>query len=330
MIHHSPGQPVQFFSRQSLSVLLLFLAATTGVALAELPQSQPAQRTRTLAYQPLSNQPPTVSQSRTLAYEPVTPVAQQRYVANRPVPEPQAGPSTSQSSATPRSSGSRNSRTPDEALGTTLPEPVGQIDDPQIRTALDNISRKSMAAKSGETVPPPNVTTPDNPPTGNEGNTPSTPGTNSGLVFVERIFQDDGVWLARSDGEFFSLRKNGDRYYRADDGREVIQQDDGSAAGLATGGTKFTLADDKTRNAVSLIVTTIALLAAFGVGFLAFDYKHRWEQEIVSQNSRLLGNSVTHGNFTDLDSFEPETLRFSPHDYGSLDDSFDRSFRTIA
>jgi len=79
-----------------------------------------------------------------------------------------------------------------------------------------------------------------------------------------------------------------------------------------------------------LIVTTMAVLAALGIGMLAFDYKHRWEQEIVSQNNRLLGNGAAHGAIAELDSLEPDTLRFSPHDFGSLDDSFDHSFRTIA
>jgi len=220
-----------------------------------------------------------------------------------------------------------------------LPDPAGRIDDKQIQAVLDDINRKSQAAKSGATV-----TSPDNPPgtpaTDAPGNVPST----SRIIVVDEFFQLPGKdgWYAMKDGDDpFRVAKYGDKYYKLDEKgdimNEVIEARDGSViSGPQTNeDTLTTLADDQTRNALMLIVTTIAVLAAIGIGILAFDYKHRWEQEIVSQNSRLLGSTTSfggaaHGTFAELDSLEPETLRFSPHNYESLDDSFDRSFRTIA
>jgi len=309
-------QPDQSFSRQRLlhcdvfvvrllSLIVLLLVATSGTVLADSPPG-----IRTLNYEPVTAQQPGSPQSHVAAY-----------------PEPQADPPAS------RSSSGRNSlRTPDEALNTSLPELGGRIDDKQIQAVLDDINRKSQAAKSGATVTPP-----DNPPGTPATDDPGNTLPNSGFIFVERIVNIDDDWIAFKDGSRIPIPviKSGDRFFTTD-GNEVMRPDVPAATDeQPKESAKTTLADDQTRNALLLIVTTISVLAAFGIGILAFDYKHRWEQEIVSQNSRLLGSSaslggVAHGTFTELDSLEPETLRFSLHDYGSPDDSFDHSFRTIA
>ena len=320
-----------------LIVCLLFVT-TDGMALAELPQ-----HSRTLTYQKLTHeqeQPaPTEQtqnnpQNRTIGYEPVTP---QQHRVSRPVPEPQDG------SSTPRSSDNRiSSRTPEELLDTSLPEPSGRITDRDIQTALVSITRQSLAVKTnGTTSPGDNL--PGSPVTGNDNNTPTTPDTNTGIIIVDEIMQRQGKdnWYAIKDGDSpFPVIKIDDKYYKLDGNGNAqnqvkLRSTDPTVREEVKEDAKTTLADDQTHNAVMLIVTTMAVLAAFGIGMLAFDYKHRWEQEIVSQNSRLLGSTAlhgtaTHGTFAELDSLEPETLRFSSHDYGSLDDSFDHSFRTIA
>jgi len=302
-------QPDQSFSRRHLlqcggvvSLTVLLFAVTNGVVSAEPPQ-----RNRTLNYEPVSAQQPSTSQS---------------HVANYPAPEPQNG------SSTPRSSGSRSRSGTEDFLDPSLPEPGGRIDDIQAQAALDKITRKTLAAKTGETTNPSDIS-PGTPPTDGTGNVPS----NSGIVMVERIVKIDDDWFAFKEGSKIPIPvvKSGDRYFTLDGNQEVMRPDAPAVIDEPTKeNAKTTLADDQTRNALLLIVTTMAVLAALGIGILAFDYKHRWEQEIVSQNNRLLGNGATQGTFAELDSLEPETLRFSPHDYGSLDNSFDHTFRTIA
>ena len=298
--------------------MLLFLVAATNGALAELPQ-----RIRTLKYEPVATQRPD---------------APQRHFANRPAPEPQTSSPASQSSAARRDSGGRTSRTPEEVVTTTLPEPIGQIDDPQMRKWFIDFNQKIVAAKSGES-PSRNNNTQESPIAGSDSSTTSATGANAGPIVATRIFQDPATndWYARIEGSSrpLELSRQGDRFFHVDDlgnkNEVIVWNDDSTVAPESTkDGAKSSLADDQTRNAVMLIVTVMAVLAALGIGMLAFDYKYRWEQEIVSQNNRLLGNGATAGTFTELDSLEPETLRFSPHDYGSLDDSFDHSFRTIA
>ena len=335
----STGQSDQPFLRQQLLrcgggavrlvplIVLLLCVATSGVVWAELPQ-----RSRTLTYQKLTHEQPTPvvqtqnnPQNRTLGYEPVTP---QRHIVSRPAPEPQGRSSASQSSGDRTSS-----RTPEELLDTSLPEPGGRITDRDIQAVLDDITRKSLAAKTGETTTPTDNTQGTSV-TDTTGNALPT----SGIIIVERIVNIDDDWFAFKEGSKtpIPVLKSGDRFFAIDGNYEVMRPDVSAMTDdEAIEGTKSSLADDKTRNAMMLIVTTISVLAAFGIGILAFDYKHRWEQEIVSQNSRLLGSTTlhgaaTHGTFTELDSLEPDTLRFSLHNYGSLDDSFDHSFRTIA
>ena len=330
MISSIFGQPVQYFRQHSLPIVLLFLVATTGIVLAELPQ-----RGRSLTYQPLTSraQTPAVFQSRTLNFEPVRRqnVSSQRYAANYPVPESQETSASSFSSD--RDYGSSR----DEML--PLPPLGGPITDPDANKFLNNLKRDIVAAKTGNDTLPGGTTQDNVPLAGNDNNTLPTPGTNSGPTPATRIFQDTETndWYARIEGSSrpLPLAKSSDgRYFQVDDNGtwlgEVVLRNDDSTDELAKDGTKSSLADDQTRNAVMLIVTVMAVLAALSVGFLALDYKNRWEQEIVSQNSRLLGNGTPHGGFSDLDSLEPETLRFSPHDYRPLDDSFDHSFRTIA
>ena len=305
--------------------LMLFLSVTTGIASAELPQ-----RNRSLPYEPVRRQAavqqPVVLQS----------VDSQRYIVNRPTPDPQES-STASSLDRNRDYGSDG----EEML--PLPKLVDSPLNPGARAALDNLS-VSIRAKQSGTVTPPGDNTPGNPTPGNVGGTPSTPGTNIGPIFVERIFQDEleKQWYARKEGELtpIPLFKLDGRFYRKDANgnpqNEVLVNPADSTDGDQTkDNTKSAITDDQTRNAVLLIVTTVAALAALGVGFLAFDYKHRWEQEVVTQNSRLLGGTAlhgttTHGAYGEPDSLEPETLSFSAHDYRSLDDSFDHSFRTIA
>lgn len=328
----------------------LVVMLSTGVALAELPQ-----RNRSLTYQPLNavtqeqeTQTQVAPRNRSLSYEPVVaekPVVQQKsvasdkYVANYPDPAPQ------ESQPTTRSPSGRQSRTIDvgELLSASLPEPGGQITDENTRKRFDELNQKITAVKTGETIPS-GDSTQGSPTTGNDGTNPSSPGTTGGPIFVERIFQDEAEkqWYARKEGELtpIPLFKVDDRFYLKDANgnpqNEILVNPSDSTDGDQTkDNAQSTFADDQTRNALLLIVTTVAVLAALGVGFLAFDYKLRWEQEIVSQNSRLLGNATlngaaSYGSFTELDSLEPETLSFSPHDYRPLDDSFDHSFRTIA
>ena len=337
MIDLFSGQVVPCFSRRILLILSLVLVATTGVTLAELPQPNSSQHNRTPNYSPLAKASPTpigptqnVSHNRLPAYEPVrqddAPATPQSHFAQRPAPEPQ------ESSTSSPTSGGRTSRSNvDDLLSGSLPQPGGAITNMEQRSLLDNLYAKSVAAKSGDATPS-GDSTPVPPPTGGDGNASTTSGANAGLIRVVQIFQDpqSKEWYAKKEGEKrpIPLEKNGNRFYFVEDGviSEVILQSDTNV----TGGTKSPLADDQTRNAVLLIMTIMAVLAALSVGFLAFDYKHRWEQEIVSQNSRMIGTSVPHGTFADLDSLEPETLRFSSPDYRSLDDSFDHSFRTIA
>ncbi len=351
------GQPDNDFSRQPLlrcralvfarvmTVMLLFLGAISApsVARAELPQ-----RNRTLTFAPLTADNPvstakpapqtaTPPRERALAYRPVAQTEPQNHVANRPVTD------TQDNSALSLAGGSRNYRSiSDDILSSPLSEPEGRITNPDTRKVLDNIARKSNAAKTGETLPPDGNT--DMPPATTPGSDAATvPGTVGGISVVEKIIQlpEKKGWVAYKEGSStpIPLVKDGDKYYQVDDKGNVIcgvilRHDDAAAP---TGdeqakekeGAKSALADDRTRNAVMLIVMTMAVLAAVSIGFLAFDYKRRWEQEIVSQNSRLLG-VAPHGSYADGDSLEPETLSFSANDYGSLDDSFDHSFRTIA
>jgi len=314
-------QPDSSFPRQRLlrcgkfvvlivPLIVLLFVATSAVALAEAPQ-----RHRPLQYEPVTVQRPDAPQSHVAAY-----------------PDPQADPPAS------RSSGVGTSRVPEELLNASLPEPVGRITEPGIRKWLDEFNQKIAAAKSGETVNP-SDNAPGVPATDGPGNTLP----NAGIKPVRDIKQLDDKWLAYEEGNISPIPviKSGDDFYAIDnDGQirfKVIKIDEPSVIDdeQAKEDVKTTLADDQTRNALLLIVTTIAVLAAFGIGILAFDYKQRWEQEIVSQNSRLLGNTASlgvaaHGTFAERDSLEPETLRFSLHDYGSPDDAFDHSFRTIA
>ncbi|MCL2623976.1 MAG: hypothetical protein FWD31_09960, partial [Planctomycetaceae bacterium] len=201
----------------------------------------------------------------------------------------------------------------------------------------NSLSNDIQAAKSGTAIQP-GDTVPDNPST---GNAPPIPGTNAGISPVDEILPQNDInywydWYAMKDGSPIPLQKQKDsnRFFAIAEDRTTILYEvveiSKTAAEQTQAGTTPSLADDQMRNAVLLIVTTMAVLAAFGVSFLAFDYKHRWEQEIVAQNNRLLGQGAMQGTLGELDLLEPETLRFSPHDYRPLDDSFDHSFRTIA
>ena len=342
MNYFSIGQPELLFSRQILSALLLIFVVIAGVAMADLSQPNPPERSRTLNYPPLTNKSSTQSnsQNRTLSYEPVRrqatvqqqSVDSQRYTVNRPTPDPQG---SSTSLPADRSRGYDSNSSSDELL--PLPPPEGPITNSDAIRQLVRISQMSVAAKTGETIPPPGDTTQNNATPGNEGNAPATPGTNAGTIDVDSIFQapaESNNWFALIEGSStpIPLAKRGDRFFQIDNGKEVFPRDKNSNtdAEPTKDGTKPSLADDQARNAVLLIVTIMAVLTALGIGFLAFDYKLRWEQEVVAQNNRLLGTSASHGAFGDLDSLEPETLSFSPHDYRPLDDSFDHTFRTIA
>ena len=231
-------------------------------------------------------------------------------------------------------------RTQNDLLDSPLPEWEGAIDKMEIRTQLERIRQMSETAKTGEKLPP-ETNTGTSPPV-TSGDTPSTPGGVSpngnmpGHVIVKRIIQieEDGNWYAFKEGSNLPLPlvKRGERYFDENENEVFLDNQTGTLTQDEKGNTLSSLsASDKTRNAVMLIVTTFAVLAALGIGFLAFDYKHRWEQEIVNQNNRLLGNG---GSFSGTDAFEPETLSFMVDDYGSLDSSFDsksnHSFRTIA
>jgi hypothetical protein len=290
-----------------------------------------------LNYSPLNSE--SHSQDRTLTYAPVRqsdiPVEPQRYVANRPAPEPQGG------TAFPATSGDWGGGSNWEKLITEpFPLPGDAIDNMEARRFLDTLHGKIVATKTGTTIPPDN-NLPVPPVTGDveKASVPSNPGTNTGPIVVTQIFQDDlsKDWFATKEGERspIPLDKIGDRYYQVDTqgkpiGEVILRPADATTGKGAKNAATFGISDEQTRNAMLLIVTTMAVLAAFSIGFLAFDYKRRWEQEVVSQNSRLLGTGAAHGSFAELDSLEPDTLSFTPHDYRSLDDSFDHSFRTIA
>ena len=368
MIRISINQPEQLLPRHKslrcggamvwlgLMIIVLIRLTSTAVALAELPQ-----RNRSLTYLPVTNtevtntevtnteSPPTeqvqlASRNRTRNYEPVRrqstahatqqpsvlqSVDLRRYTVNRPTPDPQE---SSFSSATGSSRGYGSVGV--EML--PLPPPGDPVNAEQ-RRFLAGFADRIQAAKTGDTVPSGNNTE-ENPSSGKDDGTPSATGTNTGPIFVERIFQDEleKQWYARVEGELtpIPLFKLDDKFYRKDANgnpqNQVFLHPDSTDGEQTQDNAKSAFADDQTRNAVLLIVTTVAVLAALGVGFLAFDYKHRWEQEVVVQNSRLLGTPNAPGTFGELDSLEPETLSFHSHDYRPLDDSFDHSFRTIA
>ena len=287
-------------------------------------------------------QTPEPRQNSTVVYEPVTQrndseKSNTRYTVARPANET----TVAQTSGSPMIGNDRLlQRTQNDLLDSPLPEREGAIDNMEIRRQLDRIKLMSDAEKTGEKLP--HETDTGTSPPATSGDTSSatngeSPGGNIlGPVIVKRIFQfeEDGAWYAFKEGSNLPLPlvKRGERYFDEngyevflDNQTDVLTQDE-------KGNTLSSLsASDKTRNAVMLIVTTIAVLAALSIGFLAFDYKHRWEQEIVNQNNRLLGGG---GSFSGTDAFEPETLSFMADDYGSLDSSFDsksnHSFRTIA
>ena len=221
-------------------------------------------------------------------------------------------------------------------------DPIGPITDMDARKQLDRLNQMNEAAKTGGTIPS-DANSDTNTDTSTGNNVPSGGLATVQKVAVQQIFQlEDGGWFALKEGSKIPipLVKGNGQYYLADENGNALNEvfipntDAGNStvADNADTSTAKSEASDKTRNAVMLIVTTIAVLVALSIGFLAFDYKYRWEQEVAGQNSRLLGGTGSGSPFSEHDSFEPETLSFLSNDYGSLDslDSTDHSFRTIA
>ena len=330
-------------------IFCVVFAVSAGMVFAELPSSEIPKRNRVVTYEPARvdrNRVPVkvaanetqreqtpARRNREMAYQPAGSQADATaYSVARPIADPQL------------SSDDRSSRrAADALLSQPLNEPGGIITDPDARKMLTQLQLKSEAAKNGTAIQPDSNS-------GSNGNT-STPSTGDntiiapestvGMIIADDIFQRPGTtdWYAMKGNEPFPVIKHRDKFYKPDEQgiprQEVIVFNENTDAAAANnnagqGETGNATGSDKMRNAMLLVVTVVAVLAALSVGFLAFDYKYRWEQEIVNQNNRLLGNGGTGSTFPDSDAFEPETFRFSSDDYGSLDSTSDHSFRTIA
>ena len=331
-------------------VVFCLLTLNFTAVFAETPSNAVSPRSsRVVYYNPIAPQDegietvdvvqtPEPRRNSTVVYDPVvqrndSEKSNTHYTVARPANET----TVAQTSGSPMISNDRLSqRTQNDLLDSPLPEREGAIDNMDIRRQLDRIKLMSDAEKTGEKLPSETDTGMSPPATSGDASSTTgdgAPGGNtSGPVIVKRIFQfeEDGGWYAFKEGSNLPLPlvKRGERYFDENENEVFLDNQTGALTQDEKGKTLSSVSD-KTRNAVLLIVTTIAVLAALSIGFLAFDYKHRWEQEIVNQNNRLLG-----GNGSGIDTYEPETLSFMADDYGSLDSSFDsksnHSFRTIA
>ncbi|MDR1492923.1 MAG: hypothetical protein LBT05_09405 [Planctomycetaceae bacterium] len=231
-------------------------------------------------------------------------------------------------------------------LNETLPEPARKkVTDSEIRKQLEKISKLSLAAKNGKHKPPEIETNAAENKTNNAAhdvaneNNSAASGTNAAsdvaAIIAKSIFSaadNPKEWFARlQDGSIVSVKKVDAEFYLFDAatgkiGTKVVAEE--SSGETETGGGFLSKGQEK-QHATLLIVTTMAVLAAVGIGFLAFDYKHRWEQEVVNQNQRLTG--AGNGRYSNLDSLEPDTLSF-PQNFDALSatEISDHSFRTIA
>ncbi|MDR1384347.1 MAG: hypothetical protein LBJ67_10980 [Planctomycetaceae bacterium] len=245
---------------------------------------------------------------------------------------------SNQSSSSRRGSfGNSNDPGMTKVLSEQLPEPARKkVTDPAVRKQLEKISELAMAAKNGEQKPPETNTTDNNAANDTVNTThPAVSETNaasgSAAIIAKSIFpatDNPKEWLARlQNGSTVSVKKIENEFYQFDAatgkiGTKVVMEESsetGNGDGLLS-------KEQEKQHVILLIVTTMAVLAAIGIGFLAFDYKRRWEQEVVTQNQRLTGNA--NGSYSDLDSLEPDTLSF-PQNFGTLSttDVSDHSFR---
>ena len=335
---------------ECVAVVFCLFTLNLAAVFAETPSNKVSPRSsRVVYYNPIAPQDESIEtvdivqtpeprQNSTIVYEPVvqrndSEKSNTRYTVARPANET----TVAQTPGSSMIGGDRLSqRTQKDLLDSPLPEWEGAIDHMETRRQLERITQMSEAEKTGEKLPP-ETNTGTSPPV-TSGDTPPTPGGASpngnmpGHVIVKRIIQleEDGNWYAFKEGSNLPLPlvKRGERYFDENENEVFLDNQTGALTQDEKGKTLSSVSD-KTRNAMLLIVTIIAVFAALGIGVLAFDYKHRWEQEIVNQNNRLLG-----GGGSGLDTYEPETLSFMADDYGSLDSSFDsnsnHSFRTIA
>ena len=339
-------QSIQHTLAKCVVVVFCLFTLNFSAVFAETPSDKVSPRSsRVVYYNPIAPQDEGIEtvdiaqtsgprQNSIVVYEPVVQrndsrKSNTRYTVARPTNETMVA-QTSGSSIIGSERASQ--RTQNDLLESPLPELGGTIDNMEIRRQLERINDMSEAAKTGEKLPPETNTGTSPPATSGDMSSATngeSPGANtSGLITVKQIFQYEGAWYALKEGsnQPFPLDKRDERFFD-ENGKEVFLDNQTGTLAQDEKGKTLSSVSEKTRNAVLSIVTTIAVLAALSIGFLAFDYKRRWEQEIVNQNNRLLG-----GSGSSVDAFEPETLSFMADDYGSLDSSFDsnHSFRTIA
>ncbi|MCL2349778.1 MAG: hypothetical protein FWC50_16125 [Planctomycetaceae bacterium] len=252
--------------------------------------------------------------------------------------------SVSASSSTSRQGNS--SSNPNKILDEMPPPPQGKVSAPRLMTSLQQIKGMSDLARNGKpvTLPPENpVKAPEQPKEGTVTN-PDAP------LLATQFIQDSLTkkWYAiLTDQRTVEVKQVGDDVFYLIDpvsgtlkNRVVRQQEHYLDLAAQTPASKnnedkkATAPDGHTaQQAVLLILAIGSVIAAFYVGFLAIDYKHRWEQEMAGMNQRFLGGEH---QFVGLNSMEPDTLRFS-NDLGgttlldqSADSLSDHPYRTIA